>query len=518
MSITPVSNIPISVDYTGRDYYSLREAMIARIQDRIPEWKASDPSDFGVALVEAFAYMGDMISYYIDRTANESFIQTAVQRSSILNIALSYGYTPAGYRQATTDITFSNSSTSDITLPIGTVVKGDVTMSDIVETVYFTTTEVALVPMAVDGVPSSVTVAASEGRSVVIVADGSNAYGELIGTSNGTPGMTFELGETPVVDGSIEVYIQDGDVYSKWTGVQHIIDYGPTSPVYSIYSDENNVVSITFGDGVSGVIPTAYSAIRARYIVGGGSIGNVLTSSIDTLFYVPGLSENQVIALQSAIVVTNSTVGLGGSDPETNDQIRIAAPQSLRAGNRAVTLQDFANLALSVPGVGKANASSSIWTSVTLYIAPTRTSYDTDLAPGLDGAGDPTPEFIGIQSGVQTYLSNKVLIGTTVTVQPPTYIDAVISFQYLKLNQYTTVEVESNLKNALLTGFGYLGMSFQDTIHPQDVEFVLQQTPGVATVKVLALHVIGGSGLNTLSGTAGQIFRFQEANISLSSM
>ena len=51
MSITPVSNIPLSVDYTGRDYYSLREALIARIQDRIPEWTASDPSDFGVALV-----------------------------------------------------------------------------------------------------------------------------------------------------------------------------------------------------------------------------------------------------------------------------------------------------------------------------------------------------------------------------------------------------------------------------------------------------------------------------------
>jgi hypothetical protein len=76
MSITPVSNIPVSVDYTGRDYYSLREALIARIQDRIPEWTASDPADFGVALVEAFAYLGDMVSYYIDRTANESFIKT----------------------------------------------------------------------------------------------------------------------------------------------------------------------------------------------------------------------------------------------------------------------------------------------------------------------------------------------------------------------------------------------------------------------------------------------------------
>ena len=87
MSTAQVSNIPISVDYTGRDYYSIREQLIARIQERIPEWTASDPADFGVALVEAFAYMGDLISYYIDRTANEFSLATATQRNSLLNIA-----------------------------------------------------------------------------------------------------------------------------------------------------------------------------------------------------------------------------------------------------------------------------------------------------------------------------------------------------------------------------------------------------------------------------------------------
>ena len=125
MSITPVSDIPISVDYTGRDYYSLRETLIQRIQDRIPEWTASDPADFGVALVEAFAYLGDLIAFYIDRVANESLIQTATQRDSILNIAKNYGYIPAGYRQATVDITFANSSDTAITIPAGTELNND---------------------------------------------------------------------------------------------------------------------------------------------------------------------------------------------------------------------------------------------------------------------------------------------------------------------------------------------------------------------------------------------------------
>ena len=121
MSITPPSIIPVSVDYTGRDYYAIRAELITRIQDRIPEWTASDPADFGVALVEAFAYMGDIISYYIDRNANENYISTAVQRSSVLNIANIYGYTPVSYRQASVTLTYTNTSANDYTVPAGTI-------------------------------------------------------------------------------------------------------------------------------------------------------------------------------------------------------------------------------------------------------------------------------------------------------------------------------------------------------------------------------------------------------------
>jgi len=518
MSITPVSNIPVAIDYTGRDYYSLREDLIARIQDRIPEWTASDPADFGVALVEAFSYMGDMISFYIDRTANESFIQTATQRDSILNIAQTYGYVPAGFRQATVYLGFSNSSEDLITIPVGTVVSAQVPINDTVQTVYFTTNADSSVGAAVDGVAGTGTVSASEGRSITLVSDNTNAYGELVGTSTGAPAMTFELGETPVVDNSLEVYIQDGDIYSKWTQVQHLLDYGPTDLVYSVFLDKDNIVSITFGDGVSGAIPTIYSELRVKYIVGGGAIGNIGSALIDTFEYVPGLSESQVTALQSAIVVTNPSFSLGGSDPESDDQIRISAPSSLRAGNRAVTLKDFSDLSLSVSGIGKANATASVWTSVTVYIAPSRTSSDNDPAPGLNDIGDPTVEYMLLKTNLETFLADKVLIGTSVTIQPPAYVDAVIELQYTKLGQYTTEEVEGNLKNDLLTAFGYVGMKFQDKIYPQDIEFVLQQTSGIQTVKVLALHNLGGSGLNNLTGAAGEIFRFREDNISLSEM
>ena len=144
MSVTPVSNIPVSVNYTGRDYYALREQIITRIQERLPNWTAADPADFGVAFVEGFSYMGDVLAYYIDRAANETNLATATQRDSLLNIEQNYGYIPSGYRQAYVDLTFTNTSGNIVTIPQGTIVTGDVVINDTinietVRTIAFTT-------------------------------------------------------------------------------------------------------------------------------------------------------------------------------------------------------------------------------------------------------------------------------------------------------------------------------------------------------------------------------------------
>jgi hypothetical protein len=105
---TSATNQPVAIDYTSRDYYALREAMIERIKLRVPTWQGTDANDFGVALVESFAYLGDIVNYYIDRIANESYIYTATQRQNILNLATMFGYTPGGYVSANVDVTFSN--------------------------------------------------------------------------------------------------------------------------------------------------------------------------------------------------------------------------------------------------------------------------------------------------------------------------------------------------------------------------------------------------------------------------
>ena len=513
---TPPSAIPQSIDYTGRDYYAIREQLIARIQDRIPTWTATNPADFGIALVEAFSYLGDLMSYYIDRNANEAFIATATQRESVLNLSQTYGYIPAGYRNASLDITFTNTSEDTVVnLPAGTVVSGDVVIGDTVQTVYFTTQEDITSDPAINGGVEITT--AKEGRSVSLVSDVANSYGELVGSSDGTPNQIFQLLETPVVDGSISVYVRSGSsAYSKWAQVQHMIDYGPAEQVFTVSEDAYNNVYVTFGNGISGLIPTNFSEIRVQYVVGGGELGNVAPQTISNIEYIPGVSSNDLVSVQAYLTPSNDGVGVDGAEPDSLDLIRALAPLYLRSNTRAVTLEDFRSLALGVSGVGKAKAVANIWTSVSLYIAPSRAISDTDLHPGLETDEiTPTSGWNDLSTRTTTALQDKTLIGTTVSILPPEYVDMVVALQFSKLPQYTNAEVTKNIKSALVSEYSYYNMDFGDEVTQQDVEYVLQQTKGVKTAKLTVLHVEGDTGLNTITSEPGQILRLQEANISL---
>lgn len=484
---TQVSTIPVSVDYTSRDFYSIRDQLIKRIQARIPSWTATDPADFGVAFVEAMAYMGDLISYYIDRNANENSIYTATQRNSVLNIAQTFGYIAAGYRQAYVTLTFTNTGVNDQLIPANTVVSGQVTTGDVVQTLYFTTTADVTV---VSG--TSNTVLATEGQLISLVSPTAiPTYGELIGTSDGSPNQSYMILHKPVVDGTISIFVQDGDIYSQWNQVQHLTDYGSSDLVYTTYADENDNIFVTFGDGVSGAIPVPYSQIRATYIVGGGDVGNIGSNIATNISYVPNLTDSQVTALKGTISVTNSTSAIAGSNPESTDQIRISAPASLRSANRAVTLKDFSDLALSVNNVGKANATAAVWTSVTLYIAPTRNAGTTDLQPGLNPDNSESSEYTTLAANVSAYMSNKLLIGSSLSIQPPTYVDAVISLLYSLDPKFKQSDVTNSILSTLNTKYGYNGISFQETIYPQDIEASLNGLPGVKTVRVNSLYRYG---------------------------
>lgn len=83
--ILQVGKRPI-IDYVTKDYDGFREGMLALIPQLLPSWSDRSESDFGVVLIELFAYVADILSYYQDRIANEAYLGTATQRRSVAEL------------------------------------------------------------------------------------------------------------------------------------------------------------------------------------------------------------------------------------------------------------------------------------------------------------------------------------------------------------------------------------------------------------------------------------------------
>lgn len=368
----------MQIDYTSRDFQSLKEDLIALIGDRTnTNWDPTDPSDLGYVLVEAFAYMGDIMSHYIDRVANETSIDTAIQRKTLLALAKLYDYKPSGPTPAEIEVIFTNVGDQSIDIPLKTQVLAPLSYGPY-STVYFETTEsaTALAP------GETITLTAQEGKTVntdrpdLIDSTYNKALPSNLGTSSGSQNQTFLIVEAGVIDSSISVYVGQGAAFSLWTYVDTLLEYGPNDTVFTTERNDNGTINIVFGDGVNGAIPTSGQLISATYKISVGAAGNIKSGSISELTFIPGNTDPQALTY---LTVSNQTPSFGGADADDADQLRTKIKAAVSSRRRAVTLDDYANLALLVSQVGKANAYSAVYSSVNLYI---QTQESNDAAPG----------------------------------------------------------------------------------------------------------------------------------------
>lgn len=80
------------IDYLAKDYASFRQLIFDRLSLVMPGWQERHVPDFGVALVELFAYVGDYLSYYQDAVGTEAYLDTARLRVSVRRHALLVDY------------------------------------------------------------------------------------------------------------------------------------------------------------------------------------------------------------------------------------------------------------------------------------------------------------------------------------------------------------------------------------------------------------------------------------------
>ena len=105
----PLDNLPgkDAIGYRVGNFSSFRRTMlrnIPRVQVTVDEdtieaplrsWSARDSDDYGIALIELWAYVADILTFYQERIANEAFIRTARHRDSLVRLASLLDYKPA---------------------------------------------------------------------------------------------------------------------------------------------------------------------------------------------------------------------------------------------------------------------------------------------------------------------------------------------------------------------------------------------------------------------------------------
>lgn len=98
------------IGYRSDDYSSLRHKMLGQLQELFPSWNPdlaanTERRDMGVAFVELYAYLSEILSFYQDRRANEAFLRTAALRASLIDLSALINYRlGAGERQPRTHL------------------------------------------------------------------------------------------------------------------------------------------------------------------------------------------------------------------------------------------------------------------------------------------------------------------------------------------------------------------------------------------------------------------------------
>jgi hypothetical protein len=461
-----MTNYIPQVDYTSRDYAAIRKDLIDLIEDYAPLWTNRDPSDFGMTILENFAYMGDILNYYIDKSANEAFISTASQRDSVLQIAKLLGYKPTESTAAKVTLSFSNSTAGAITVPALTQVATSTVSNSTTNQIIFETDTALTVPAGSTGT----TVTATQGVTVPSAS---------IGTSNGTVNQSFKLIKTPVITGSISLTV--GGV--SYTEVPYLIDYNSYDPVFSTYTNAAGVTFVVFGDGISGRVPPNNAVVLASYRIGGGTEGNVAANTIKSIITTAGITPSSagLSVLNKYLSALDDGSGKGGADPEATDSIRINAPLSVRSLNRAVSLSDYSALAVQVSRVAKAIAIADVYSSVTLFFAPVG-----DRGVESDGV-TPTATFNTIKAAIESYLIDKIPANTTVTYQPPSYVTVYVTAAITCLPQYKQTIIQANVNSILTELFAFNNVAFADRITLQDVMSAIASVEGVAYSQISKL-------------------------------
>ncbi len=455
-------------DYRARDAGALLQAMRALIPQKLPEWTGHESEvDFGNVLLELFAHAGDIISYYIDAVANESFLGTAQTRRSIIEHLGLIGYrlSTAAPASAELTLTIPALSTAPVVIRKGTAFA--TTSQRDSPSVRFEYTGKDDLVVDFESTPDAGGL--FHAKTPIPVEEGRFVTDEVLGVSDGTAHQSFPLvhprlilrslgaaqDRTPDIEVLSELKLSSAIIH--WTLRENLVFSGPDERDFVVEIDAEDRAEVVFGESV----PPAGSEVRATYRVGGGEHGNVVRNAIQTIADAPELTR-----LRAEVI--NEKPATGGSGRETIEHAVQHAPKVFRSMRRAVTATDYESLAREFSGVGKVRAQATAWNTVTLYVAPQGGGAVSDV----------------LTANLIAYFEDKRSIGTRIEVLTVDYVPIFVTVDVDVEPYYLAQQITEQVRQAVRALLAFDNVAFSQVLYLSKFYEAIEAIDGVAGVHI----------------------------------
>jgi hypothetical protein len=275
-----------------------------------------------------------------------------------------------------------------------------------------------------------------------------------------------------------------------WVEVDDFVDSEPTSRHYRAARANDGYVTVNFGDGVGGAVPSADSRIAIVYRVGIGSAGHAAKDTLTAFdatvtFAGPG---------QRITAVRNPFAASQPRDPQTLQQARLLGPAQLRQQQRAVVPGDFETILARGVRFNGVMVTPLQSRARVRHTGTWNTAFVSIDMPDRRPLGA-TP---GLRDAFERALRARKMAGTDVRVEDARYAPLHVALQVDVDADHFARDVRRAVEQALvgpLAGavpfFGPGRFRFGQDVFLSDLYAVVTAVPGVAAVAVTRFKRLG---------------------------
>lgn len=371
-----------------------------------------------IIILSLFAAIAEVLHYYVDNMARETFLSTARRYDSVVKHGALVDYHARAAIAATVDVILSRSITGNsigakLTIPQGTLFtdqSGNSWLSarDVTWYSNVTTCKVPIIQH------EKYTTSALNN---MVIPTGDRVQLNLGTLPNG---KYYEHGSMSLQIGG-----------ESWVLVETFAKSKPTDKHFMVSVDESLNPYIMFGDGTFGKKPAAGAKItNVVFYLTNGSQGNVKSNTITS---VPSVISSSI----TDATVSNAYDAGGGSNYENFTMLKEHIPLSVKTLGVAITKEDFESLAMLVDGVNKAKADYECGRKLTVYISP-------------DGGAVASSELI---SRVYNLLSQRAPMTTWLKVKSAGKVQIILEMNVTGKKSYKTAEIQTQILTALYNSY-----------------------------------------------------------------